>query len=170
MDLCHVSSRELAGQKLKSYEKRDIIYENLTADDVRKMEEKGQIDCWVMALPNGMRRPTKTLQHILKQSEQVSANPSSTQSTPSAATSLSSLTSAPTTASPHPGLTASPNSLTAPSSPAQPASPTQAATPQAPNSASPLSSHTSPANPPSLAYQGIPARARNPARRTTSRI
>lgn len=53
MDLCHVSSRELAGQKLKGYEKRDIIYENLTADDVRKMEEKGQIDCWVMALPNG---------------------------------------------------------------------------------------------------------------------
>ena len=55
MDLCHVSSRELAGQKLKGYEKRDITYENLTADDVRKMEEKGQIDCWVMALPNGIR-------------------------------------------------------------------------------------------------------------------
>ena len=54
MDLCHVSSRELAGQKLKGYEKRDITYENLTADDVRKMEEKGQIDCWVMALPNGI--------------------------------------------------------------------------------------------------------------------
>ena len=53
MDLRHVSSRELAGNKLKGYEKREITYENLTADDVRRMEEKGEIDCWVMALPNG---------------------------------------------------------------------------------------------------------------------
>ena len=57
MDLRHVSSRELAGQMLKGYEKRDITYENLTADDVRKMEEKGEIDCWVMALPNGVCKP-----------------------------------------------------------------------------------------------------------------
>ncbi|TVY34583.1 Protein arg-6, mitochondrial [Lachnellula occidentalis] len=57
MDLRHVSSRELAGQKLKGYEKRDITYENLTAEDVRRMEEKGEIDCWVMALPNGVCKP-----------------------------------------------------------------------------------------------------------------
>lgn len=57
MDLCHVSSRELAGQKLKGYEKRDITYENLTPEDVRRMEEKGEIDCWVMALPNGVCKP-----------------------------------------------------------------------------------------------------------------
>ena len=57
MDLRHVSSRELAGQKLKGYEKKEITYENLTADDVRKMEEKGEIDCWVMALPNGVCKP-----------------------------------------------------------------------------------------------------------------
>ncbi len=57
MDLRHVSSRELAGQKLKGYEKRDITYENLTADDVRRMEERGEIDCWVMALPNGVCKP-----------------------------------------------------------------------------------------------------------------
>ena len=57
MDLRHVSSRELAGQKLKGYDKRDIIYENLTAEDVRRMEEKGEIDCWVMALPNGVCKP-----------------------------------------------------------------------------------------------------------------
>lgn len=57
MDLRHVSSRELAGQKLKGYEKRDIVYENLTADDVLRMEEKGDIDCWVMALPNGVCKP-----------------------------------------------------------------------------------------------------------------
>lgn len=57
MDLRHVSSRELAGQKLKGYDKRDITYENLTAEDVRRMEENGEIDCWVMALPNGVCKP-----------------------------------------------------------------------------------------------------------------
>lgn len=57
MDLLHVSSRELAGQKLKGYDKREITYENLTPEDVRRMEEKGEIDCWVMALPNGVCRP-----------------------------------------------------------------------------------------------------------------
>lgn len=57
MDLRHVSSRELAGQKLKGYEKREITYENLSADDVRRMEDKGEIDCWVMALPNGIPKP-----------------------------------------------------------------------------------------------------------------
>jgi N-acetyl-gamma-glutamyl-phosphate reductase/acetylglutamate kinase len=57
MDLKHVSSRELAGQKLQGYEKRPITYENLSPDDVRKMEERGEIDCWVMALPNGVCKP-----------------------------------------------------------------------------------------------------------------
>lgn len=57
MDLRHVSSRELAGQKLKGYEKRDITYENLSPEDVRRMEENGEIDCWVMALPNGVCKP-----------------------------------------------------------------------------------------------------------------
>ena len=57
LDLRHVSSRELAGQKLKGYGKREITYENLTVDDVRRMEEAGDVDCWVMALPNGVCRP-----------------------------------------------------------------------------------------------------------------
>ncbi|KAL8777238.1 MAG: hypothetical protein Q9213_007951 [Squamulea squamosa] len=57
IDLRHVSSRELAGQELKGYSKREIIYENLSPDDVRRMEERGQIDCWVMALPNGVCKP-----------------------------------------------------------------------------------------------------------------
>ena len=57
MDLRHVSSRELAGQKLQGYGKRDITYENLSAEDVRRMEEKGDVDCWVMALPNGVCKP-----------------------------------------------------------------------------------------------------------------
>ncbi len=55
MDLRHVSSRELAGQKLEGYEKRDITYENLTHDDVRRLSD--DIDVWVMALPNGVGKP-----------------------------------------------------------------------------------------------------------------
>ncbi|TKA27537.1 Protein arg-6, mitochondrial [Salinomyces thailandicus] len=56
-DLCHVSSRELAGQKLKGYERKEIIYESLTPDDVRRMADRKEIDCWVMALPNGVCKP-----------------------------------------------------------------------------------------------------------------
>ncbi|OCT54830.1 Protein arg-6, mitochondrial [Cladophialophora carrionii] len=57
MDLRHVSSRELAGKKLEGYNKREIIYENLSVEDVRQMEENGAVDCWVMALPNGVCKP-----------------------------------------------------------------------------------------------------------------
>lgn len=57
MDLRHVSSRELAGKKLQGYDKREIIYENLSPEDVRRMSANGDIDCWVMALPNGICKP-----------------------------------------------------------------------------------------------------------------
>ena len=57
MDLRHVSSRELAGQKLKGYDKREIIYENLSTEDVRKLAERDAVDVWVMALPNGVAKP-----------------------------------------------------------------------------------------------------------------
>lgn len=57
LDLRHVSSRELAGKKLQGYTKREIIYENLSPEDVRKMADEGAIDCWVMALPNGVCKP-----------------------------------------------------------------------------------------------------------------
>lgn len=57
MDLRHVSSRELNGKKLQGYDKREIIYENLSPEDVRRMSSNGDIDCWVMALPNGVCKP-----------------------------------------------------------------------------------------------------------------
>lgn len=57
MDLRHVSSRELAGKKLQGYDKREIIYENLSPEDVKRMSENGDVDCWVMALPNGVCAP-----------------------------------------------------------------------------------------------------------------
>jgi len=57
MDLRHVSSRELNGKKLEGYTKRQITYENLSAEDVEKMAENSEVDCWVMALPNGVCKP-----------------------------------------------------------------------------------------------------------------
>jgi len=57
LSLSHVSSRELAGQKLAGYDKADITYSNLTVEDIKKMQENGEVDCWVMALPNGVCKP-----------------------------------------------------------------------------------------------------------------
>ncbi|KAL8387377.1 hypothetical protein RB595_009946 [Gaeumannomyces hyphopodioides] len=57
MELSHVSSRELAGQKLQGYTKSDITYENLSPEDMTEMEKRGEVDCWVMALPNGVCQP-----------------------------------------------------------------------------------------------------------------
>lgn len=57
LELAHVSSRELAGKKLEGYSKSEIVYENLSPEDIRRMEERGEIDCWVMALPNGVCKP-----------------------------------------------------------------------------------------------------------------
>ncbi|KAG5964948.1 Protein arg-6, mitochondrial [Claviceps arundinis] len=55
IDLRHVSSRELTGQTLAGYTKRQIIYQNLSPEDVARLDP--EIDCWVMALPNGVCKP-----------------------------------------------------------------------------------------------------------------
>lgn len=57
IDLRHVSSRELAGKPLEGYTKKSTTYENLSPEDVRDMEKQGAIDCWIMALPNGVCKP-----------------------------------------------------------------------------------------------------------------
>lgn len=57
LELSHVSSRELKGTKLQGYNKANIIYENLQVEDIKKMENNGEIDVWVMALPNGVCKP-----------------------------------------------------------------------------------------------------------------
>ena len=57
MDLRHVSSRELAGRSLDGYTKKKLTYEDLSPEDVRDMERMGEMDCWVMALPNGVCKP-----------------------------------------------------------------------------------------------------------------
>lgn len=52
MDLRHVSSRELVGQELKGYNKRTVIYENLSPEDVARLDKEGQVDCWGMLAPS----------------------------------------------------------------------------------------------------------------------
>jgi N-acetyl-gamma-glutamyl-phosphate reductase/acetylglutamate kinase len=57
LELTHVSSRELEGQKLEGYDKAEIIYENLQFEDLKRLEERNEVDFWVMALPNGVCKP-----------------------------------------------------------------------------------------------------------------
>lgn len=57
LSLAHVSSRELAGSKLKEYTKSSVTYENLSTTDVERMAEEGAVDAFVMALPNGVCKP-----------------------------------------------------------------------------------------------------------------
>ncbi|CAN3485322.1 hypothetical protein DICA1_F25422 [Diutina catenulata] len=57
LDISHVSSRELAGQKLQDYNKAQIVYSNLQVDDIKQLEEDDAVDMWVMALPNGVCKP-----------------------------------------------------------------------------------------------------------------
>ncbi|GAO15375.1 hypothetical protein UVI_02010390 [Ustilaginoidea virens] len=55
MDLVHVSSRELAGLPLRGYTKRQIVYENLSPEDIGQLDK--DVDCWVLALPNNVSEP-----------------------------------------------------------------------------------------------------------------
>ncbi|KAF8066943.1 acetylglutamate kinase ARG6 [Lyophyllum atratum] len=57
LDLTHVSSRQLAGYPLQGYTKAPINYSNLSTGDVEQMEKTGEVDAWVMALPNGVCKP-----------------------------------------------------------------------------------------------------------------
>ncbi|KAF9476243.1 acetylglutamate kinase [Pholiota conissans] len=57
LNLSHVSSRQLAGYPLEGYNKEPIVYSNLSAEEVERMEKEGEVDAWVMALPNGICKP-----------------------------------------------------------------------------------------------------------------
>lgn len=57
LELTHVSSRELAGQTLTGYSKAKLVYEDLRVEHIRGLEERGEIDVWIMALPNGVCAP-----------------------------------------------------------------------------------------------------------------
>ncbi|THH29320.1 hypothetical protein EUX98_g4861 [Antrodiella citrinella] len=57
LELTHVSSRQLAGYALEGYDKASIKYSDLSVEDVQRMEKDGEVDAWVMALPNGVCKP-----------------------------------------------------------------------------------------------------------------
>lgn len=57
LELSHVSSRELNGQKLEGYNKDNIVYSNLQIEDIKELEKNNEVDVWVMALPNGVCKP-----------------------------------------------------------------------------------------------------------------
>jgi N-acetyl-gamma-glutamyl-phosphate reductase/acetylglutamate kinase len=57
LNLTHVSSRQLAGYPLEGYSKSPITYSNLSTEDVQRMEKNGDVDAWVLALPNGAAKP-----------------------------------------------------------------------------------------------------------------
>ncbi|KAH9916764.1 bifunctional acetylglutamate kinase/N-acetyl-gamma-glutamyl-phosphate reductase [Epithele typhae] len=57
LNLTHVSSRLLAGYSLTNYTKSPVTYSDLSVQDVERMEKDGEVDAWVMALPNGVCKP-----------------------------------------------------------------------------------------------------------------
>lgn len=57
LSLTHVSSRVLEGYPLEGYTKSPITHTNLSVKDVERMEKQGEVDAWVMALPNGICKP-----------------------------------------------------------------------------------------------------------------
>ena len=57
LNLTHVSSRQLAGFPLTTYTKAPVTFSDLSVADVERMEKDGEVDAWVMALPNGVCKP-----------------------------------------------------------------------------------------------------------------
>ncbi|EJF61495.1 bifunctional acetylglutamate kinase/N-acetyl-gamma-glutamyl-phosphate reductase [Dichomitus squalens LYAD-421 SS1] len=57
LNLTHVSSRQLKGFPLTGYTKSQVTYSDLSVQDVERMEKDGEVDAWIMALPNGVCKP-----------------------------------------------------------------------------------------------------------------
>lgn len=56
-EITHVSSRALKGTKLEGYTKREIFYETLQAENIKKLEAANEVDFWILALPNNISEP-----------------------------------------------------------------------------------------------------------------
>ena len=54
MELAYVSSRELEGKPCEYYKKSKVVYSNISPKDLSDIKD---VDCWVMALPNGVCKP-----------------------------------------------------------------------------------------------------------------
>lgn len=61
LSLSHVSSRELAGQRLPGYDREEVRYSNIGVEDLKKLASgRGDgppPDAYIMALPNGVCKP-----------------------------------------------------------------------------------------------------------------
>ncbi|KAG0343065.1 hypothetical protein BG000_009384 [Podila horticola] len=57
MEISYVSSRELEGKPLEGYTKSPITYVNLSAEQVKEKTQAGEVDAWILALPNGICKP-----------------------------------------------------------------------------------------------------------------
>ncbi|KAK3839313.1 MAG: Aspartate/glutamate/uridylate kinase [Linnemannia elongata] len=57
LEISYVSSRELEGKPLEGYTKSPISYVNLSADQVKEKTQSGEVDAWILALPNGVCKP-----------------------------------------------------------------------------------------------------------------
>lgn len=53
-ELAYVSSRELVGKTCEHYKRSEVKYSNLSPTD---LTGKDDVDCWIMALPNGVCKP-----------------------------------------------------------------------------------------------------------------
>ncbi|EAU86745.1 Arg-6 protein [Coprinopsis cinerea okayama7 len=64
IELTHVSSRALKGYDLEGYKSKglvdqaslgkEVIYSDLSEADIERMERNGEVDAWILALPNGV--------------------------------------------------------------------------------------------------------------------
>ncbi|KAG9323543.1 hypothetical protein KVV02_003363 [Mortierella alpina] len=57
MEISYVSSRELEGKPLEGYTKSPVTYVNLSAEQVKEKTQSGEVDAWILALPNGVCKP-----------------------------------------------------------------------------------------------------------------
>ncbi|KAF9164869.1 hypothetical protein DFQ26_000915 [Actinomortierella ambigua] len=57
LEIAYVSSRELEGKPLEGYTKQPVTYVNLSAEQVKEKTQSGEVDAWILALPNGVCKP-----------------------------------------------------------------------------------------------------------------
>ncbi|KAJ3114443.1 hypothetical protein HK098_007343 [Nowakowskiella sp. JEL0407] len=54
LELAYISSRELEGKPCTQYTSSEVTYSNLSP---QQAAEKSDVDCWILALPNGICKP-----------------------------------------------------------------------------------------------------------------
>ncbi|KAF9580978.1 hypothetical protein BGW38_002167 [Lunasporangiospora selenospora] len=57
MEIAYISSRELEGKPLDGYTKSPVTYVNFSPEQVKEKTQSGDVDAWILALPNGVCKP-----------------------------------------------------------------------------------------------------------------